>query len=472
MKQFKEYPATHSMSTAWYAVDEEGNVAIMDYNENGPVPWQTEQTCTEELVFGHDEDNKNKVYLPIQLTDDQIYELLDNPREPKDDYDNWCFDPIVQIDMNQEKAFLELVKQPDIKLKRCLSKSLGLYMLVCYDCFTDKRDAIHAHPLKRSSLYKMLASKMILKVYNAKKFYVDDEMKDGEAFFNPEFDSAPYFIYCQPYWDQLLAERINIPEHPVKISQFPAILQKRVHRVPIKFRECKKFQIAEWHSCDFYPEEEKVVNGCRYGLLTLTDGTKAYVMSDMDNVSFYPYCSEKERYDCKTCPSECAICFAYFYTNKPTVMTIVSPYSKFDYNKKITSDPIVRKSVIMPFLPIIPKPLGLYVFANDAKKVISTHMLEELFLKNYHYLEDMVARYNPRVIIIDNKAKQALSRIYSFDNHRIKIGDKEYPLFLESEIKRNREEIERLAESPYQGIVMPHIISIEEMEKIQNEHND
>jgi hypothetical protein len=99
-------------------------------------------------------------------------------------------------------------------------------------------------------------------------------------------------------------------------------------------------------------------------------------------------------------------------------------------------------------------------------------MLEELFLKNYHYLEDMVARYNPRVIIIDNKAKQALSRLYSFEHHIIKIGNKEYPLYLESEIKRNREEIERLAESPYQGIVMPHIISIEEMEKIQKEYND
>ena len=32
----KEYPATHSMSTAWYAVDNEGNVAILDFNENGP----------------------------------------------------------------------------------------------------------------------------------------------------------------------------------------------------------------------------------------------------------------------------------------------------------------------------------------------------------------------------------------------------------------------------------------------------
>ena len=31
MKINKEYPATHSMSTAWYCVGEEGNVALHAY---------------------------------------------------------------------------------------------------------------------------------------------------------------------------------------------------------------------------------------------------------------------------------------------------------------------------------------------------------------------------------------------------------------------------------------------------------
>lgn len=55
----KEYPATHSMSTSWYVVDDEGNVGIMDYNENGPVPWGVEETCGDELKYGHWEDEKN-----------------------------------------------------------------------------------------------------------------------------------------------------------------------------------------------------------------------------------------------------------------------------------------------------------------------------------------------------------------------------------------------------------------------------
>lgn len=126
----------------------------------------------------------------------------------------------------------------------------------------------------------------------------------------------------------------------------------------------------------------------------------------------------------------------------------------------------------MPFLRRIPKPQERFAFIDEVKKKVSTPMLEDFFLKNYRYLEDMVARYNPRVIIIDNKANKALSRLYSFDNHIIKIRDKEFPIYLESEVKRNREDIMRLAESPYRGIMMPHIIFIEEMEKILNEHND
>ena len=30
----KEYPATHSMATSWYCVDEDGNVGIFDIDDN------------------------------------------------------------------------------------------------------------------------------------------------------------------------------------------------------------------------------------------------------------------------------------------------------------------------------------------------------------------------------------------------------------------------------------------------------
>ena len=67
MKIDKEYPATHSMSTSWYCVDDNGNVAIIDFNENGPVPWCTPEESIESLSYGYceDEDTVRSLYESI-----------------------------------------------------------------------------------------------------------------------------------------------------------------------------------------------------------------------------------------------------------------------------------------------------------------------------------------------------------------------------------------------------------------------
>lgn len=473
MKIDKEYPATHSMSTAWYVADEDGNVAIMDFNENGPVPWGTEQTCIGELVFGHDEDNHND-YLAINLSDDQIMDLIEKPRDPDDNEDTWWFwETIVQIDKTQEKEFLVLIKNPDVTLKHCVSKSLGLYMVDFRRCFLDKREATHKHPLKSSSLYKMLVSNMILKLYMPKDFYISDEWKEDHVEFEHDIESSPYFIYSQPYWTALLAERIITPKNPVKLSQLPLALQERVHRVPLRFHDCKQFQIAEWVPCNFTRDEEKYIDGCIYDVLPLTDGSKAYVLESLDEIDFYDYCSEKEKYHCKNCSTCCANSSSHFFTDKPTVMTIVSPFSRFDYNKYVTSDSVVKNSVTMPFLPKIPKPLSKhYAIVDDAKECITPQNLEDLYLKNYQYLEDMLVRYNPRVVIIDNVAWPVLEKKYSLDNGKLEIKDKSFVIYKETEIEQNRKEIERLSGLPYQGRVFPRIISIEKMKKIEEKKND
>lgn len=120
MKIDKEYPATHSMSTAWYVADEDGNVAIMDYNDNGPVPWETGQTCIEELIYGHQENYETKDFIAIDLTDDQIDDLMEKPHLSEDE-ELWV-DCIFQIDLAQEQDFLVLAKNPDIRIELCISK--------------------------------------------------------------------------------------------------------------------------------------------------------------------------------------------------------------------------------------------------------------------------------------------------------------------------------------------------------------
>ena len=106
MKGQKEYPATHSLSTAWYAADEEGNVAITDYNDNGPVPWETEQTSIEDLVLGHEEEFGK--FIRINLTKEQIFELLE------DSHRSYVYYSVIQIDSAQQQSFMKKMKDAQI----------------------------------------------------------------------------------------------------------------------------------------------------------------------------------------------------------------------------------------------------------------------------------------------------------------------------------------------------------------------
>ena len=225
MKIEKEFPATHSMSTAWYVADEDGNVAIMNYNDNGPVPWETEETSIEELVYGHFEDYDTKDHLTVDLTDDQIDDLMENPHQPEDE-DSWL-ECIFQIDLDQEADFLNLAKNPDFEIELCISKKRGLYSVNCFECTEDhgKNTVV----IESSSLRIMLDHGMIKLIYRPKNFFIVDKWKDGKNVFEHQFSSAPYYIYAQPYWIDSLAEKVNAPVNPLKLRHFPLALRNSLY---------------------------------------------------------------------------------------------------------------------------------------------------------------------------------------------------------------------------------------------------
>ena len=85
MRIEKEYPATHSMATTWYCVDEDGNVGIFDIDDNGPVPvGEYKQNCVEE-VFYEDFSHDDPQYKSLHLRQEQIPQML----EPMDREDVW-----------------------------------------------------------------------------------------------------------------------------------------------------------------------------------------------------------------------------------------------------------------------------------------------------------------------------------------------------------------------------------------------
>ena len=487
MKLNKEYPATHSMSTAWYVADEEGNVGIMDFNENCPVPWQTEETSVDYLVFHHVEDNKQKIYLNIDLTDEQIDDLLGTPHSPENLQDvGYWYDCILQIDRDKENVFLELANNQDFEIQFCISKERGLYSVDAGDSFLYLPDESW-QIIETSSFKKMLDQDIVIKIFDKQFFDMNDEYDEGRVVHTKIFSSAPYYIFHQPYWTGALPECMNVPEHPVKLEQLPEKLRKRVLRLPIKFKDTKNFQIAEWHPCRVstgHDSPTEVVDGCEYELLHLTDGTQAYILTDMILPSeFCNYCSEKEKYQCLGCEyywyeRHCYVTIDYSFTSKPTVLAVMNPFEKWDYDRQIKTDTIIPYSVWLPFLPKIPLKLKcksecssekyeLDPSEEDIRKHINGRKLLELFQKNRKWLEDWVACFNPRVILISGKAEAVMGTVYPMQDNHIEINGTIYPMYLLSEVETHREEIERLASMPYQGKQIPHIISVEEMDKIK-----
>lgn len=82
----KEYPATHSMWTAWFAIDEDGNVAIMECDDNGPAPVGvlTDET-SDSLLY----DTLTSKEHRIAYTDEQLRKMMTHSVPPMEMAEIW-----------------------------------------------------------------------------------------------------------------------------------------------------------------------------------------------------------------------------------------------------------------------------------------------------------------------------------------------------------------------------------------------
>lgn len=290
MKTDKEYPATHSMDTTWYIVDEEGNVGLLDISANGPVPFGLGENNMEDLSIGlHDEGDD---CLEIQLTDEQLFEILDEPCPP--DEKKFWFDEIIQIDFAKKEDFIQLMQNNDVTLKFCLSPTAGVYFIDARKCISrrpvNERDVIK----KRSTLNKLISQKIIQKVYNVKSLCMDDIVENGEMVIEKEFETLPYYVYFQPYCPENPQQKVHTPQHPIKIEQLSESLQKKALRLPLKFKDHDKLQIAEWYPSEVSAWETVKLQGTEYSLLPLTNGGEAWIKSEQKTANGFPNVISKE----------------------------------------------------------------------------------------------------------------------------------------------------------------------------------
>lgn len=463
MKTDKEYPATHSMSTAWYMVDDEGNIGIMEYNENGPVPFGVREYCVNSLVFGDELKNSNTVQ--IDLTDEQIYDLLKEPLPPLEAKE-W-FHPVIRIDLSKKDHFFELLKKysKQISVSLCVSEKLGLYYIDCYSCLTYNNQNNCYTP--KGILKTMIMEGIILEVFELQDYDLEEEEEEEIG-----HDNSPYYLYSQPYYNGCLQKRVFIPKNPVKISQIPEEFRERIHHIKGSFNDIETMQIAQHYPCNFFFDRTSYcAYGAKYQEAILEDGTKGFVKTDILHFPFKDFCPESNNQMCEgNCWRTCYERDKNFLENeRPTVLVLISPYCENEDQHLNEVYFILHNVYMLPYIyavPCVTKP-QFYKQESDVSELFTTDYMLEVFKTGKGYFEKIIEYLNPNVIITFDNTFEILNQTYRIDNYNIEINNSIFPIYQSTEIKANKEKIETLANKQYRGIVSPMVITKEEMKELE-----
>ena len=284
MKTYKEYPATHSMSTAWYCVDEDDNVAIFSCKDNGPKPHGVEDDSSiSELCFDTPITEKNGMR-QFNFTDEQLLEFLEGNWLTKVDKRQLWYDVIVQIDINRENDFFTYLAKARHWLERkclskklqneidatdfvpvCFSKKYGIYR-VSLSSYFSMRDGLRNRHAKF-----LLENKIVLR-FCEKPLWIEekDEFVKG----------IPYYIYLNDWDSSLPHKRRNLPYKPMKLAQMPQSIVGNIIRLPLRFPENENIQIAEKTLCYSSSWLLDAYNGFFYAKAVMPSGEECYILTD------------------------------------------------------------------------------------------------------------------------------------------------------------------------------------------------
>ena len=289
MKNGKEYPATHSMSTAWFFVDKDDNVALFNFEDNGPVPVgsgtdaDVMDLCFCDTVV--EQDGRKR----LNFTDEQVLDICEGQWM---EYvpDNYRCDGIFQIDPAKEEQFFDYLSGPRKKVKNewddcfdpvCLSKKYGIYLL-------DLDSYGSGHGMKNKYAKYMFDNGILLRFCKLPNY---DELLDYSSLFGddkkedvPVNDSCPYYLYGNDYDDFYPHKRFAVPKHPMKLSQMPIPLRDKVLRLDLKFSECDYIQIAHEVPCSDYSSGNflKSAEGYCYYEVKMPSGEVVYCLNCAD----------------------------------------------------------------------------------------------------------------------------------------------------------------------------------------------
>lgn len=466
MKTDKEYPATHSMSTAWYFVDDDDNVAIMEFEDEGPIPVGVPRNgyFNENVLFGEvlEEDERDGT---IQLTKEQLDLLLGEPHSPLEE-ECW-YDVVVQIDTTREKEFFEWISKGTIEFRTTVSKELGLYRIEPDDDFQKGGEGF----IPGSPMDMLISSGIIKAVFQIPDWDTEYGFRvtlpNGE--WGNDFKRVPYYIYNQPIWTQDVQTRAFIPEFPVKLHQVDASKREKLLRIPGRFDEMKYVQVAQWYPSFLHTQTGDVrIEHQYYSLLPMVGGPSRYVLNNFWCFDFLPYCPLKEEVGCEECGQfRCASTYSKVDVLKPTILYIVNPRTNGIGWYGLHKLSFLREKILaFSYLPMYPQ-VEKTGFTFEVRKQMLDETLRDVFEKSHGWLESVVEEVRPRVLIIDDEAREIFESVFPIKDQSVEIGKEAYPIFLLSELASCRGHIEELAAMPYRGRVFQHSYSIEEMEELK-----
>lgn len=258
MKINKEYPATHSMDTAWFVSDLDGNVAIFQFEEDGPGPIPFTDLHTDELIPILGEGKDGISVMPF--TKEQVAELKSGLKPVK-----------AAVEIRALSNILILPEKVDALINAganfdlCYSKEEGFYHLMCWK--EDNEEEVQAFIDKG---YILGAQQCDIEIYFSDER--DDQTEHRLAHF-------PFFVYEQTRCINFPPERVVVPKYPMKVEQMPDDAKKYMFSLPVHFAEKKCLEPSEFidSQCWLFNNHTKYVNGIKYMQVALTDGGYGYV---------------------------------------------------------------------------------------------------------------------------------------------------------------------------------------------------
>ena len=291
MKTDKEYPATHSMWTAWFAIDIDGNVAIMECDDNGPAPIEAPKDETSDsLLLETLTDSENR----IKYTDEQLLLMMKSSITPKeytrDDYNfENIWGNICQINPEKLPLLKEAAAQNSENVLICLSENLNLwYVSFSIPHYLDNSGDSRYRPTKERVEENKNAKRLYKKIFDDSVFnrmvdlswplgYDNEvEIMDGRI----QKSDSPLTLYFQQYDYRQPSERMHtLPDNlSVKESQLSENLRTKAIRLPLRFSEHDKIQIGEFVASNYMDSNDDwMVDGQRATIAKLPDGNYYFI---------------------------------------------------------------------------------------------------------------------------------------------------------------------------------------------------